>query len=65
MNIYNAKNVFLGLQQSETAYWQVSGDNTGVINPAPWTNSLLPSEPDFSWCAASDTAVRMECSSTV
>lgn len=62
MNIYNAKNVFLGLQQSETTYWQVTGVNTGanaLYDPAPWTNSLLPSEPDFSWCGASDASVNM------
>jgi glucan 1,3-beta-glucosidase len=56
MNIYKAKNVFIGLQQGESAYWQVNAGNS-LINPAPWTDSLLPGEPDFSWCGASDTAV--------
>ena len=58
MNIYRTKNVFIGLNQGESAYWQVNAGNT-VINPAPWTNSLLPGEPDFSWCGASDAAVRI------
>ncbi|KAH8647050.1 glycoside hydrolase family 55 protein [Tricladium varicosporioides] len=58
MNIYRAKNVFIGLNQGESAYWQVKTGNT-VINPAPWTDSLLPGEPDFSWCGASDAACRV------
>src|SRR5689334_21627854 len=61
MNIYRAKNIFIGLNQGESAYWQVKTGNT-VINPAPWTDSLLPGEPDFSWCGASDAAVRTGCS---
>jgi glucan 1,3-beta-glucosidase len=64
MNIYRAKNVFIGLNHGESAYWQVNAGNT-VINPAPWTDSLLPGEPDFSWCGASDAAVRICCSLTL
>jgi len=56
LNINNAKNVFLGLEQGESPYWQGTGNT--VLNPAPWTDSLLPSDPDFSWCAASDVQVR-------
>ncbi|TFB00197.1 Glucan 1,3-beta-glucosidase [Trichoderma ghanense] len=57
VNIYKAKNVFLGFQQSETPYWQ--GNNSGLLTPLPWTNSLLASDPDFSWCAADDAQCRM------
>jgi glucan 1,3-beta-glucosidase len=57
MNIYKASNVFLGFQQSETPYWQ--GNNSGLLTPAPWQNSLLPSDPDFSWCAKDDAQCRM------
>ncbi|KUJ10056.1 pectin lyase-like protein [Mollisia scopiformis] len=58
MNIVGAKNVFLGLQQGEAAYWQGAGAT--VLAPAPWTDSLLPSEPpDWSWCAATDAVCRM------
>ncbi|KOS20845.1 Glucan 1 [Escovopsis weberi] len=57
MNIYKAIDVFLGFQQSETAYWQ--GNNSGYLTPAPWSGSLLPSDPDWSWCAADDAQCRM------
>lgn len=57
MNIHKAKNVFLAFQQSETPYWQ--GNNSGLLTPAPWQNSLLPSDPDFSWCAVDDAQCRM------
>jgi glucan 1,3-beta-glucosidase len=56
LNINNPKNVFLGLEQGESPYWQGTG-NTGV-NPALWTDHLLTSDPDFSWCTASDVQVR-------
>jgi glucan 1,3-beta-glucosidase len=56
LNIHNAQNVFIGLQQGEAADWQFNPRNT-MINPDPWTNSSFPSEPDYSWCAAGDVAV--------
>lgn len=55
MNMNGAKNVFLGLQQGEAAYWQGSGNT--VLAPAPYTGSLLAGEPDWSWCGASDAVV--------
>ena len=57
MNINKAANVFLGFQQSETPYWQ--GNGSGLLTPAPWSDSLLPSDPDFNWCAADDAQCRM------
>ena len=57
INIDSAKNVFLGFQQSETPYWQ--GVGSDLLAPAPWAASLLPSDPDFSWCAADDAQCRM------
>lgn len=63
LNINKAKNVFLGLEQGESPYWQGTGNT--VINPAPWTDSLLPSDPDFSWCAASDVQVRINLLNTL
>ena len=55
VNIYKAKNVYLGFQQSETPYWQ--GIGSDVLSPQPWENALLPSDPDFSWCEAGDAQV--------
>ncbi len=57
VNIHKAKNVFLAFQQSETPYWQ--GVNSGLLAPAPWQDSLLPSDPDFSWCGKDDSQCRM------
>ncbi len=45
------------LQQSETPYWQ--GVGSPVLAPQPWENSLLPSDPTFSWCATDDAQCRM------
>jgi glucan 1,3-beta-glucosidase len=55
--MYKANNVFLGLQQGESAYYQGTGNT--LLPPAPWASSLLPSDPDFSWCAAGDAVCRM------
>lgn len=57
MNIHRAEDVFLGFQQSETPYWQ--GVNSGYLTPAPWSDALLASDPDFSWCAVDDAQCRM------
>lgn len=55
-NFNNAKNVFMGFQQSETPYWQ--GDNSPSLDPAPWGPPVaLSSDPDFSWCAGDDAQV--------
>ena len=55
VNIHNAKNVFIGLQEGESAYWQGTGNK--LLAPEPWTKSLLPSDPDFSWCAPDSAMV--------
>ena len=56
VNINKAENVFIGLQEGESAYWQGKGNT--VLAPAPWKDLLLESDPDFSWCGASDALVR-------
>lgn len=55
--LFNARNVFIGLQQGEAAYWQ--GNGTVAPAPQPWQGVLQPSDPDFSWCAADDQQCRM------
>ncbi|KAK3898482.1 glucan endo-1,3-beta-glucosidase [Staphylotrichum tortipilum] len=57
VNINKAENVFIGLQEGEAAYWQGKGNT--VLAPAPWTQSLLASDPDFAWCGASEVQCRM------
>lgn len=57
VNVDRAQHVFLGFQQSETPYWQ--GVGSGLLTPEPWSNSLLPSDPDFSWCGDTDAQCRM------
>ncbi|KAL8626631.1 hypothetical protein Q9189_007672 [Teloschistes chrysophthalmus] len=47
-NLHHAQNVFAGLQQSETAYWQGSGSAQDA--PAPWTPDARYGDPDFEWC---------------
>ena len=49
VNIHNARNVFIGLQEGESAYWQGAGNK--LLAPEPWGKSLWASDPDFSWCA--------------
>ena len=58
VNINKAENVFIGLQEGEAAYWQGKGNT--VLAPAPWTQSLLASDPDFSWCGASEVQVNKQ-----
>jgi hypothetical protein len=59
VSIHNAKGVFLGVQQAESAYWQVQ-TQAAVLNPGSWSSALLPGEPNFGWCGTRDGAV---CSS--
>jgi glucan 1,3-beta-glucosidase len=56
-NYYSAQNVFSAFQQSETPYWQ--GPSSVDFAPAPWTNDLISSDPNFSNCAATDGGCRM------
>jgi glucan 1,3-beta-glucosidase len=52
-NLNNAQNVYIGMQQSETPYWQGSGSPS--LAPAPWT--ATGSDPTFSNCGTSDSQV--------
>lgn len=56
-NLHNAVNVYAGLQQTETAYWQGAGSQQNA--PSPWTALSLYGDPDFSWCAGGDQSCRM------
>ena len=56
-NFNNAANVFVGMQQSETAYWQ--GNGSPSLAPAPWTTLSSYGDPDFTNCAADDAQCRM------
>lgn len=56
-NLHNAVNVYAGLQQTETAYWQGAGSQQNA--PGPWTAISLYGDPDFSWCAVGDQSCRM------
>lgn len=57
LNFHNAKDVFVGLEQGEGPYWHGQGNTP--LPPAPFANSLRPSDPDFSWCPADDAECRM------
>jgi len=57
VTVKDAKNVFIGLQQGEAAYYQGTGNTLPA--PEPWKGNLLPSDPDFSWCAANAVSVRI------
>jgi glucan 1,3-beta-glucosidase len=56
-NFVNAANVFVGMQQSETPYWQGIGGPAAA--PDPWTPDSRYSDPDFSNCSADDANCRM------
>lgn len=54
--IHNARGVYLGVHQSESAYWQVQ-TKASTLNPGSWSSALYPGEPKFDWCAATDGSV--------
>lgn len=56
-NLRNAENVYAGMQQSETAYWQGVGSLQDA--PNPWPPLASYGDPDFSWCARNDQSCRM------
>jgi glucan 1,3-beta-glucosidase len=56
-NFEYAQNVVTAMQQSETPYWQGAGGPD--LAPNPWQNDLIPSDPNFSNCAAGDAGCRM------
>ncbi|KAK6217374.1 exo-beta-1 [Colletotrichum tabaci] len=49
-NLHNAQNVYISLEQTESAYWQ--GQGTPLRAPSPWTVKPAYGDPDFSNCAA-------------
>lgn len=56
-NLVSAENVFIGMQQCETPYWQGTGGP--AQNPTPWTPNSKYSDPTFSNCAEGDANCRM------
>lgn len=62
-NFYNAQNVFAGMQQTETAYWQGEGSLQNA--PAPWTALSSFGDPDFLWCGDGDQKCRMGLATTI
>ncbi|RPB03447.1 glycoside hydrolase family 55 protein [Choiromyces venosus 120613-1] len=53
-NLVNAQNVYLGMVQVETPYWQ-----PGPSAPSPWTSNQTWHDPDFSSCAPGDNQCNM------
>ncbi|KAK1445323.1 hypothetical protein CCUS01_12649 [Colletotrichum cuscutae] len=49
-NLHNAQNVYISLEQTESAYWQ--GEGTPQRAPSPWSVKPAFGDPDFSNCAA-------------
>jgi len=57
LNIHRAKDVYVGIEQGEAPYWQGQGNT--LLPPVPFADSLLPSDPNFSWCPTTDAKCRM------
>ena len=57
-NFHGAQNVFVGMQQSETPYWQ-GGNGNPSLAPAPWAPLRAYGDPDFSNCGGGDARCRM------
>ncbi|KAF1351319.1 putative exo-beta-1,3-glucanase [Delphinella strobiligena] len=62
-NFNNAANIFVGMQQSETAYWQ--GVGSPSLAPAPWSVQTSYDDPTFTNCASGDAQCRMGWSARV
>ncbi|KUJ06906.1 pectin lyase-like protein [Mollisia scopiformis] len=56
-NLVSAANLFIGMQQSETPYWQGTGGPAQA--PAPWTPNAAFSDPTFANCATDGPNCRM------
>lgn len=56
-NLFNAENIFAGMQQTETAYFQ--GASAVEAVPAPWVANSSYGDPDYSWCAGGANSCRM------
>jgi len=55
-NFNNAQNVYAGMMQCETPYWQGPGN---VLAPSPWSPNGNIGDPDFSNCNGGDGQCRM------
>jgi glucan 1,3-beta-glucosidase len=55
-NFNKAKNVYTGMQQCESPYWQGPGN---VLDPSPWTPVSSIGDPNFSNCGSGDGQCRM------
>lgn len=62
-NLHAAAKVFVGMQQSETPYWQ--GEGSANNAPDPWTPDERYGDPDFSWCDAGDARCRMSLAQNI
>ncbi len=58
-NLNKAQNVYIGMQQTETAYWQ--GYGTAEQAPSPWTANSSIGDPNFANCASSGDANNAQC----
>ena len=56
-NLINAANLYTGMQQCETPYWQ--GTGSPALAPAPWTPDARYHDPTFENCDATDANCRM------
>ncbi|KAI9731941.1 MAG: hypothetical protein M1834_004392 [Cirrosporium novae-zelandiae] len=59
-NLNNAQNIYIGMQQSETPYWQ--GPPQNVTAPAPWIPLARYSDPTFSNCnSTGNSTIDAQC----
>ncbi|ORY68799.1 pectate lyase superfamily protein-domain-containing protein [Pseudomassariella vexata] len=58
-NLNRASNVYIGLQQTESPYWQGTGQPNYA--PAPWTPNTTYGDPTFSNCADQDADGNGQC----
>jgi len=61
-NLNNARNVYAGMQQCETPYWQ---GPKNILAPAPWTPMSEYGDPTFSNCSSGDGQCRMAWFETI
>lgn len=63
-NFHNAQNVYAGMMQTETAYWQGQGSMRNA--PDPWVPLPAFGDPDWSWCSSpTDQKCRMGLAANV
>ncbi|KAL8728532.1 MAG: hypothetical protein Q9166_005354 [cf. Caloplaca sp. 2 TL-2023] len=62
-NLLNARNVYAGLQQTETAYWQGVGSRQNMPGPRPANGKHR--DPNYSWCLPNNQSCRMEIAQNV